>query len=262
MQTGSVRTPAGAMVDGRVEDPTAVGLALKQLVARSEIAGTTSFVAVSDALANFRVLKVAPTSTDSEIDSVVAQALSLDPNRMATQWTEIRRTPEVLEVYAVAWDRALVKKSAEAVRLAGLDPVVVELKSACVARVAPEPSCIVLETSTDPMEIFLIAGGVPQVWYGFHAKTNGAVAEDLARTLAGPLSSVLKFYRRRRDNEFTSASPILIAGEQMLPAQVVARLSEAIEQPVLELPAPPRVPPGLRYTAYMTCLGLIMRRRR
>lgn len=164
------------------------------------------------------------------------------------------------EVYATAWDRALVKKATEAARLGGLDPVVVELKSTCVARVAAEPSCVVLDTSSDPMEIFLIAGAVPQVWHCFHA--DATLGDDLAPALAAPLRSVLRFYKRRRDTEFGSASPVLIAGEHMLPTQVVARLSETIERLVLELPMPARIPPDLRYTTYLTCLGLIMRRTR
>jgi hypothetical protein len=126
--------------------------------------------------------------------------------------------------------------------------------------VAPELSCVVLDISSDPMEIFLIAGGIPQVWHSFHA--DATLGDDLVHALAGPVRSVLTFYKRRRDSEFGSASPVLIAGEQMLPNQVVARLSETIEQPVRELPVPARIQPGLRYSAYMTCLGLMMRRPR
>jgi hypothetical protein len=260
MRSGSARTPSGAVVDGRVEDPGAVGVALKQLLARTEIAETSALVAVSDAVATFRVLKVAPAATNAEIDSAVAQALSLDPSRMATRWVEVRRTPETREVYATAWDRSLVKKAVEAARLGGLDPVVVDLKSACVARVASEPSCVVLDTSSEPMEILLIAGGVPQVWLCLPA--DASLGDDPVRALAEPLRSVLKFYKRRRDAGFGPTSPVFIADEQTLPTQVVARLSDAIEQPVLALPMPPRIPAGFRYAAYMTCLGLIMRRTR
>ena len=259
MRSGSVGTPPGAVVDGRVLDPGAVGVALKQLLARTEIDDSRAFVAVSDAVATFRVLKFALAAPDTEIDSAVARELSLDPSRMATRWVEVRRTLDTRHVYAIAWDRAVVKKAAEAVRRAGLDPVVVELKSACVARVVAEPSCIVLDTSSDPMEIVLIDGGVPQVWHCFHA--DASFGDDLAPALAGPLRSVLRFFKRRRhDSGFGSASPVFIAGLQMLPMQVVARLSEAIEHPVLELPIPVRTPPELRYTTYLTCLGLIARR--
>ena len=233
---------------------------MKQLLARNEILETRAFVAVSDAVASFRVLKFALAVPDTEIDLAVARELSLDPTRIATRWVEVRRTLEVREVYAIAWDRALVKNVAEAARFAGLDPVVVELKSACVARVVAEPSYVLLDTSSDPMEIFLIVGGVPQVWHCFNA--DASLGDGIVTALAAPLRNVLRFYKQRRDTEFEAASPVFIAGDQMLPTHVVARLSEMIEHPVLGLPIPIRIPPELRYTTYLTCLGLIMRRTR
>jgi hypothetical protein len=260
MRSGSAGAPPGAVVDGRVQDPAAVGIALKQLLARNEILETRAFVAVSDAVAAFRVLRLPLATTNTEVDSAVARELTLDPAKMATRWVEVRRTLEMREVYATAWDRALVKNASEAARLGGLDPVVVELKSACVARVVPEPSCVVLDTSSIPMEVFLIAGGVPHLWHCFHA--DASLGNDLAPALAGPLRSVMRFNRRRRDTEFGPTSPVFIAGEQMLPSQVVAKLSEMVEHPVLELPIPVRTPPDLRYATYLTCLGLIMRRSR
>jgi hypothetical protein len=260
MRSGAAGTPPGAVVDGRVQDPSAVGVALKQLLARSEILETKAFVAVSDACAAFRVITFPPATTNAEIDSAVARELNLDPTRMATRWVEVRRTPQTLEIYATTWDRALVKRASDAARQAGLDPVVVELKSACVARVVAEPSCVVLDTSSIPMEVFLIAGGIPQVWHCFHA--DASLGNDLAPALAGPLRSVMRFNRRRRDTDFAHDSPVFIAGEQMLSSQVVASLSQTLQHPVLELPMPARIPPDLRYATYLTCLGLIMRRSR
>jgi hypothetical protein len=260
MRSGSAGAPPGAVIDGRVLDPNAVGVVLKQLLARNAILETRAFIAVSDAVAAFRVLKFPLATANSDVDSAVARELNLDPSRMATRWVEVRRTLEAREVYATTWDRALVKRAADAARLGGLDPVVVELKSACVARVVPEPSCVVLDTSSVPMEVFLIAGGFPQVWHCFPA--DASLGNDLAPALAGPLRAVMRFNRRRRDSEFGHESPVFIAGEQMLPTQVVGRLAEMIEHPVLELPMPVRTPPDLRYATYLTCLGLLMRRSR
>ncbi len=200
MRAASAATPTGAIVDGRVQDAEAVGATLKQLLARNGILETRALVAISDVVASFRVLKLAPSVIDTEVDSMVARELSLDPSRMATRWVEVRRTPETRDVYATAWDRALVKKAAEAARLGGLDPVVVELKSAAVARAVAEPTCVLLDTSSDPMEIFLIAGGVPQVWHSFSAEASPG--DDIAPALAAPLLNVLKFHKRRRDSEF------------------------------------------------------------
>jgi hypothetical protein len=258
MRSGSAGTPAGVIVGGRVQDPVGAGTVLKQLLARNEIVETHALIAASDAVATFRVLKFPPDAADSDIDSGVSRELPMDPGRMATRWIELSRSADMREIYAAAWDRAQVKNITESARHAGLESVVVELKSACVARAVPEPSCVVLDMSSDPFEATLIDGSVPHVWLSF--PVDSTQGDDLAAALAPPLRSVLRFHKRRRDNEFVSRCPVFVSGEQMLPAHVTARLSEMIGQPVQELPIPARVPPELRHSIYLTCLGLLMRR--
>jgi hypothetical protein len=247
------------VVGGRVQDPAGVGTVLKQLLARNQIVGSRAYVAASDAVATFRVLKFPPATSDSEIDSAVARELPLDPDRMATRWVDLHRTAAFREVYAACWDRAQVKNITESARLAGLEAVVVELKSTCVARAVAELSCVVVDMSSDPMEAILIDASVPQVWHSFRA--DASLGHDLAQALAAPLRSVLRFYKGRRDTDFASC-PVLISGEQMLPSDVLARLAELIDHPVQPLPLPARVPPEIRHTTYLTCLGLLMKRTR
>jgi hypothetical protein len=101
---------------------------------------------------------------------------------------------------------------------------------------------------------------VPQIWHSFQA--NVSETDELALALAAPLRSVLRFYKGRRDTNYGPNCPVLISGEQILPTDVVSRLSELIDHPVRPLPMPARVPPDIRHTTYLTCLGLVMRRTR
>ena len=258
MRCGSGGTPAGSLVDGKVLDVSAVGSALRQLLARTEINDTHALIAASDAVATFRVLKLAPAASDQDVDAVVARELPFDPERMATRWIDVSSGPNQRVVYAVSWDRSLIKNITDTARFAGLDPVAVDLKSACVARAVATPACVLLDIASSPAEIVLIDGHVPQVWHSF--QLNGAVGDDIGPFLAGPLRTVLRFYERRRDTEFDPAAPILIAGEQVLSSRATAALNQQLEHPVAQLPIPARVPPDLRYTTYLTCLGLLMRR--
>jgi hypothetical protein len=259
MRSGSAGTHPGAVVGGRIVDPGAAGIVLKQLLARSEITETRALVAASDALATFRVLSFPATATDDAIDSAVSRELPLDPTKMATKWIELQRDTGSREVYAAAWDREQVKNVTEAARVAGLEATVVELKSVCLARTVSEPACVVVDILSNPMEALLIDGSVPQVWHSFRADGGD---DDLANILAGPLRSVLKFYKRRPNMGFGSHSPILVSGEQTIPTDVAARLGELVDQPVRSLDMPPRVPAEIRHTTYLTCLGLLMRRTR
>jgi len=258
LRCGSGGTPEGSLVGGRILNPGAVAAALKQLLARTEITETRAYVAVSDGIATFRVLKLPASAGDHEVSAAVAKELPLNPERLGTHWTDVRGIREQRVVFAAAWDRMIIKNAIEAVKLAGLEAVVVELKSLCLARTVSEPSCIIVDLSSDPAEIILVDGHLPYVWHNIDLKAPAGT--DLVATLASAMRSVIRFQKRRRDGDFGSRSPVLIAGEQMLPAEAVTRLSEQVGHPVLPLPLPPRVPAEVRHSTYLTCLGLIMRR--
>jgi hypothetical protein len=258
MRCGSGGTPAGSLLDGKVLDAHAVGTALRQLLARTEISETKALIAASDSVATFRVLKFPPAASDQDVDAAVGRELPLDPERMSTRWVNLSSNQHHRLVYAVAWDRSLIKSVTDAAKFAGLDPVAVDLKSACVARTVAEPACLVLDMASSPADIVLIDGHLPQVWHS--VQVDMAAGDNLGQALVGPLRTVLRFYERRRDTEFKSTAPILIVSEQLLSARATTMLSQQLEHPVVPLPVPARLPPEIRYATYLTCVGLLMRR--
>ncbi len=258
IRSGSGGTPPGSLVDGRILDVNAVGGALRQLVARTEIKGTHALVAASDAVATFRVLRLPRSASEKDVGAAVARELALDPERMSTQWVDVPTQEDERRIYAVAWDSALVNGITAATRAAGLEPIAVDLKSACIARTAPESACVVVDMASDPVDVFLIDRNVPQVWHSF--RMDRAAGDDVGPSLVGPLRSVLRFYKRRRDTNFLPAAPILIASDQSISSASAEWLHRMVGHPVTNLPLPPRVPTDLRHATYLTCLGLVMRR--
>lgn len=258
MRCGSGGLQVGALVSGKVHDGPLVGQALRQLLARTEITETKALVAVSDAMATFRILNLPATATDQDVTALVAKQLPLDPEKLATRWIDLAARDAHRTVYAVAWDRAMLNNLVDAVKAAGLEPVAAELKSVCVARTTPQASCIVVDLAAEPVEIVLVDRWVPQLWH--RVQTATPAGDDLAEALAIPIRSVLRFYRRENGQDLALAAPVLISGEQSLSAQFLDRLSGLVEHPVLFLPAIPRVPPDVRHATYLTCLGLLMRR--
>ncbi len=258
MRCGTGGTPSGSLVEGRVANVEAVGAALRMLIARSEVTTNRAMIAASDAVATFRVIAMPKASRDAEVEAAVAREFPMDPERMSIRWLDIPHDGDERRVYAVAWDRGLVRNITNAVRAAGLEPGVVDLKSACLARTAPETSCVIVDLSTDPTEMVLVDGSMPQVWSSF--KIQAAPGADVSPALVAPLKSILRYYKRRRDTQFDPASPVLISSEQPLPHTSIGRLEQIVGHPVTHLPMPPRVPPEIRHATFLTCLGLIMRR--
>lgn len=258
MRCGSAALPDKSLVAGKVANPAAVGQTLKQLIARTEIEETRALVAVSDSTASFRVLHLPAGTTDQDVGAAVSRELPLDPERIATRWIDVGGGGASRVVYAVAWDRAQIKGITDSLKLAGMDAIVVELKSASLARTVTARSCIVVDLASNPVEIVVVDRHLPQLWHGF--ELNLPRTDDIVSALEGPLRSVLRFYGRSRDHEFASDSPVLVSSEQVLPAQFLAQLAEVLRLPVQPLAPPPRVSPQVRHSTYLTCLGLIMRR--
>lgn len=256
MRSGSGGTPAGALVGGRINDPAEVGRALLQLLARSEIHESRALIAASDTVATFRILNLPASTQDANVDSVVAKEFPVDDERLATRWTEVHTNATERTVFAAAWDRAQVKAVGDAVRAAGVEPNVIDLKSACLARAVTTGSCILVDVTVDPAEVVLIDNHLPQLWRRLE---SGVTAEDLVTPLVEPLRAVLRFSRRGRNSSFDPESPIYISSDQPPPQAAMAQLNRILGQPVTLLPSPSRVP-DIRYATYLACIGLLMRR--
>lgn len=256
MRCGEAAAPPGSLEAGRVIEPTALGQALRQLIARSEITTTRALIGASDAIASFRVLTFPKSATAPVIDAEVRSQLNLGSERMALRHLEVLAGRDVRTVFAAVWDRGQVEAIASAVRQAGLEPAVVDLKSLCVARALTVDSCIFLDMSAEPCEAVLVDQGVPRVWHTFKVESGG----DLALAIAHGLKPVLGLHRRSGGAGFGPDSPILVRSDQVLPSLLSVRLEQLTGHPVDPLPQPKRVDPEVRYGPYLTCLGLVMRR--
>jgi hypothetical protein len=259
MKCAEAPAPAGSMAGGAVEDSGSLASLLRQLVARVEIKETRAMVVASDALASFRVLSFPKDTSEPSIDAHVRSQLPMEGSRMGMQRQELTVNGGDRTVYAVAYDRAKIQMLAATLRLAGLEPTVVELKSLCIARMAQPSACVVIDLG-DPAEIFIIDGSLPRLWHTFRADPHAP--GEVTASLTTAVHAALGYYRRQPEGSgFSTSAPILISTDNGFPSRIAAGLESAVGHPVAPVPAPPRVPPEIRHGSFMACLGLIMRRR-
>ena len=260
MRSAEAPAPPGSMKGGAIEDSGAVANVLRQLVSGTEVKETRAMIAASDSLASFRVLTFAGDATEPQIDSFIRTQLPSDGIRMGVQRQELTLDGGDRTVYAVAFDRPKVQGLAATARLAGLEPVVVELKSLCVARAVSEPACVVVDLEADPAEIFLIDRSLPRLWHSF--KIDLGAVDEVAGELASALRSVLSFYRRLPGgSDFGPELPVLISTEHSLPSSSAAEVASLVGRPILALPPMPRISSEIRHGTFLACIGLILRRR-
>jgi hypothetical protein len=260
MRSAEAPAPSGSMRGGAVEDSGAVAKVLRQLVARAEVKETRAMIAASDSLASFRILRFAKDMSEPKVESFVRTELPADGIRMGVQRHELTVNGAERTVYAVAYDRPKVQELAATVRLAGLEPTVVELKSLCVARATPVAACVVLDLDADPFEVFLIDGHLPRVCHAFRVDPESP--GQLANQVASGLRTVLSYYGRQPAGaNYGSEVPVLVTNQHTMTMLTAAEVQELIGHPVGAMPPLPRVSPEIRHGTYLACVGLLMRRR-
>jgi hypothetical protein len=260
MRWAEMPAPAGSMKGGAVEDSSKVAQVLKQLVARAEVKETRAMIAASDSLASFRIMRFAKDITEPKIDAFVRTHLPADGTRMGVQRHELTLNGAERTVYAVAYDRPKVEELAATVRLAGLEPTVVELKSVCVARATPVAACVVLDLDADPFEVFLIDEHLPRVCHAF--KVDPESPDGLANQIASGLRTVLSYYRRQPAGAgYGPEVPVLVTNEHTMTMLTAASVQELVGHPVGAMPPLARVTTEISHGASLACIGLLMRRR-
>lgn len=258
MRCGESAAPPGSLERGRVLNDAALGQALRQLIARTEITTSRAWIAASDAIASFRVFTFPPSASQQEMDAAVRSQLNLGSDRMVLRHLEVLPGRGERTVFAIVWDRREVEAISSVARLAGLEPAVVDLNSLCLARALAIDSCLLLDLSAEWCEVILIDERVPRVWHPFKLESGG----DIALAIANALKPVLGLHQRSAGaaSGFGPESPILVRSDQGLRSLVTSRLEKLTGRPVEGLPQPLRIDADVRYGPYLTCLGLIMRR--
>lgn len=257
MWAASAALPTGSSSHGTVTNGAEVAKVLKQLLAGAEFKENHALIVANDSLASFRVLSFPRETTEPKIDAAVRAQLPMDGSRMGVQRYELTHNGSDRTVLAVAFDRSRVHAVGEAVRLAGLEPTVVELKSLCLARVAPASECVVVDLSVEPAEAYLISDDVPRLWNTFWVPDDDSEAAGVATGIR----SVLNFQRRQANGKgLVSDLPVYFTDRADV-QRLGPAVSDLLGHSVSVMPQLPRVPPEVQDGPYLACLGLLMRRR-
>ena len=256
MRCGESGLPPGAMAGGKVIDQTAVGQALRQVIARAEITVSRAMIAISDRLASSRVLSFPVQAAETDLAAAVKAQLDLGSERMAYRYYDIPSSfPGERLVFATVWDRRNVDAVLGAARYAGLEPGVVDLKSMCLARTLTVDSCLLLDLVSNPCEAVLVDERIPRLWHTFEVDWDGDIAQSIATGLRPMVG-----HQRYAYASFGPESPIVVRAEPAIPEEGASRLERLTARRVVPVPVPPRIGDEVRHIPYLTCLGLIMRR--
>jgi len=174
---GQVALPAGAVHDGEVVDSAAVGAALKQLWAQAKFSSKKVVLGVANQKVVVRQVDVPWLPEDELRKSLAFQVADFIPMAAEEAILDFHPLEEftndsggrMLRMLLVAASRDMVGNALEAVKIAGLDPHMVDLTSFAVLRsmvgegsVATPTAEALVDVGASVTNIVVHQGGVPR----------------------------------------------------------------------------------------------------
>ncbi len=174
---GATPTPDGTVQEGRIADPQGVGRALRDLLARTGIRARQAVASVNGHVAIVREIRL-PGLPPAELKQAARYEVERYlPYPIAEVTYDTFITGEVkdngtsrLDVLVVAARTDVLNQHVEALRVAGLEPLVLDVEPFALARAmadvgsgAPEQAVIYIHIGAETTAIVIVSGGVPRV---------------------------------------------------------------------------------------------------
>lgn len=243
--------------EGVIAKPDAVAERLRQFLASNNIADTEVMCTISGLHTIYRMVSIPRVPEKMLEDAALIELeknmpVSLD--ELYTTWQAINISQDELALCLLGVRREVIDSMVNALRAAGLRPLVLEPKPLAMTRLAEDPHVIVIDAQPTSFDIVIMLSGIPVLM-----RTVPFSAEDIyGRTaeVKDELERTLNFYNATHKEapiNPRSRIPIILNGE--LPG-----LSEATGYPC----RPPLEPPALMHrsldlTKYAGAAGLALR---
>ena len=148
-----------------------------------------------------------------------------------------------------------------ALKIAGINPQVIELKSMALARGVNKEQALVFNIEPTNYDIIIVVKGVPEVMHSLAWRRDSMSREDAAEYLATKLEMAVDFYNSNHlDAPFDTTNPLYITGEMSVEPGMIEKLQERLGFNIEQLTPPLECPAFLPISQYAVNIGLAMRK--
>jgi Tfp pilus assembly protein PilN len=261
---GSLAVPDGTVKDGLVQQPQVAGEAIASLFKSAGIPKERVIVSISGMSFTYRFIKMPkmkPSQLDEAIRRAVKKEISLPLDELYLSWQDLPGKDDEPTYFVLGVPRHFVDALAKTLKIAGIEPYLMDLQPLALARAAGRPDAIVVNLEPDCFDIVFIAGGFPAVIHSISPRGEGATLEDNIMRLAGELTKTAAFYESRHpEGALSSSVPLLLTGGLTLDTPVRALLQAEVKYQVESVAPPLDYPPELPVPSYTVNLGLALKR--
>ena len=145
--------------------------------------------------------------------------ISLPLDELYVSWQSIPSKGEEQRYFVLGVPRNPVDTLMQTLKIANVEPYLMELRPLALARAANRSDAIVVNMEPDCFDIVLIINGLPAVIHTITPRSEGATLEDNIRRLADELTKIVAFNQSSNpDIQLSPSTPLLLTGESVAEA--------------------------------------------
>ena len=175
------------------------------------------------------------------------------------QALDSRSSPR-LRVFLLATPREAVLSLVETLRLAGIQPLALDLKPLALYRALPVRDAIIANLESTTLDVVIVSNDLPVLLRTVFLGDGTAAPEFLRGRLTDELARTIRYYQdTHRANPLPAGAPVFLSGDDVSEAGLVATVEALTGHPVEPLRVPFTYPRDFPVERYLVNLGLALK---
>jgi len=232
-------------------------------MASSGIKGRNVTAAVSGLYSLSRIVVVPNPpggATTQMILEVAREVMPLSEDEVYLSWQTIAVIEGGQQVLVVAVPRDVLDSEVLALRAAGINPRILDLKAMALVRAVNREQALILNIEPTSIDTIVVVNGVAEVMRTVAWEQDDLTMEDKADHLAMALEMAAGFYNSHHPGlPIDPAAPFFITGQMSGDLALLEELQTRVEYPIEPFTPPLQYPAHLPVSQYAVNIGLTLK---
>lgn len=253
----------GLVSQGLVLDETRVAEELDKLFKLTNI-GTRRVVAGLSGLNSLYRLISLPELPDAILPEAVKQeakrVIPVPLDEVYLSYQRLPAPPGETRVFLAVFPRNVADVMVRTLRLAGVQPYVMDLAPLALCRTLNEPRAIIINTRLDHLDIMVMEDRLPQLIHRLSLAGEVTSGQERLSAITEEIDRTVGFYNSsHRENPLDSTVPLFLCSNLAQLPEGWQSLGGKLGCPVSILPSPVESPDGFDASDFMVNIGLALK---
>ncbi len=253
----------GLVRDGVILDETQVADRIKELFELQKVRAKRVIVGLSGLNSIFRVISLPELPQAILHEAVRNEARRVIPLPLEEVYLSYQPIPapaEETRIFLVAFPRNSTDALIKTLRMAGLNPYMMDLAPLALCRSVTAPRAIIINVWSTNLDIAVMADRIPQVIRSLSLPSDAVSLKDKLPTVIEELNRTVAFYNSsHKEQPLDSSVPVFVCGDLAETLGERESLTGKLDYSVSPLPSPLKSPELFDSNQFMVNIGLALK---